>query len=160
MSAHEFPHLQIYTFSLLGVIGFAFLHEQTLPDNPLKQKVEAINALGKEDKHTNLLRTNLRFQTCIKFDHYSSFYILQKHIPWILKLKKNYIQNIRDVEHQNILFKHLNHRILNQPNTKFTGTQNPQHPLLCQNPQNHFLSVRIFCCGNQLSKGKFPFQKK
>ena len=41
------------------------------------------------------------------FEHYSSFYRLFKHIDWILKLKKNYIQNIRNVEHHDISFKKL-----------------------------------------------------
>ena len=64
-----------------------------------------INALEKIDKQTNLLRTNLSFQSRIKFEHHSSFYKLLKHITWILKLKKIYILNIRNIEHQYISFR-------------------------------------------------------
>ena len=55
------------------VRGPAFLYEHTLPDHPLEKEVEVINASGKIDKQTNLLTTNLNFQSYIKFLQFMSY---------------------------------------------------------------------------------------
>ena len=102
-----------------------------------------VNALEKIDKQTNLLTTNSSFQSCIKFEHYSSFCKLLKHIAWILKLNKNYFQNIRHVECQNISLKKLD----------------PKDIKLAEYKVYRDCQFRILCDRNQLSKGKVPFRK-
>ena len=45
-----------------------------------------------------------KFIPSIKWNHYSSYYKLLKHIEWILKLKRNYISFKRNKEHKGLPF--------------------------------------------------------
>ena len=49
-----------------------------------------------------------KFISSIKWNHYSSYYKLLKHIAWILILKRNYISYKRNKEHKILLFTNLN----------------------------------------------------
>ena len=46
--------------------------------------------------------------SCIKGNHYSSYYKLLKHIAWILNLKQNYISYKGSKEHKGLPFTNLN----------------------------------------------------
>ena len=49
-----------------------------------------------------------KFISSIKWNHYSSYYKLLKHIAWILKLKRNYISCKRNKEHKSLPVTNLN----------------------------------------------------
>ena len=49
-----------------------------------------------------------KFISSIKWNHYSSYYKLSKHIAWILKLKRNYISYKRNKERKGLPFTNLN----------------------------------------------------
>ena len=51
------------------------------------------------------------FVSSIKWNHYSLYYKLLKHIAWILKLKQKYISYKRNKEHQGLPFTNLNIKI-------------------------------------------------
>ena len=73
-------------------------------------KTNALLDSGSEVTLTNkdlASKLNLSWDS-IKWNHYSSYYKLLKHIAWILKLKWNYISYKRHKEHKSLAFTNLN----------------------------------------------------
>ena len=48
-----------------------------------------------------------KFISCIKWNHYSSFFKLLKHIVWILKFKRNYSDETGNAKHVKVAFEKL-----------------------------------------------------
>ena len=59
-----------------------------------------------------------KFIFSIKWNHYSSYYKLLKHIAWILKLKRNDISYKRNKGHKSLPFTNLNIQDIDCPENK------------------------------------------
>ena len=57
---------------------------------------------------TTKLSNSPKFISSTKWNHYSSYYKLLKHITWMLKLKQNYISCKQNKEHKGLPFTNLN----------------------------------------------------